>query len=616
MNRMNFPSLALLRGGGARNSASSISDNSPDAPRPFAWARGLSVRLAVMLSVAMVPLGLIAVDQTVRLQQEVTASNNLSLKALTAEFAQEEREIIKSAFASAEALALSVPDLTQDLDRCRALMERFIDTAQERYSFAGFLPKDGVMSCASTGLTIDYSENPNFPDWMRRPKREIRVNSFGPVAGSAVLIISEPVYDPNGTFIGNQIIHVPHERIDKKFQTKLGERPLDLVTLSAEGDILSASGARETALDRLPANMSIKELISLNPRHIEAENAAGEMRLFSIVPILSDAFYVVGSWDPEGIHAPTETNALQHLFLTPALFPMLMWLVSLVLIYVALDHQVVRHLRIIGMQMRQFARSRVLPSPPKSGLMPHELEVIYNQFTQVSEKLLHDEAHLFDAMHDKDVLLKELHHRVKNNLQLISSIISMQIRRTRNQVTAAALKTVNQRVTSMATVHQTLYQASELGRVQANDLLRDVVKPLTELAPTTAPIPKIDIDLEPVVLYPDQAVPLALLTVEAATNALKYLGVDQAGNRWVRVSLKVLQEGEVCLTIANSTSDEAEFEDEGTGLGSQLIRGFARQLECSPQITEGEDSYAMSVTFETLPFDHEDRALAGVDHDN
>ncbi|MCK5499855.1 MAG: sensor histidine kinase, partial [Tritonibacter mobilis] len=482
--------------------------------------------------------------------------------------------------------------------------------------FAGFLPKDGVMSCASTGLTIDYSKNPNFPDWMRRPKREIRVNSFGPVAGSAVLIISEPVYDPNGTFIGNQIIHVPHERIDKKFQTKLGERPLDLVTLSAEGDILSASGARETALDRLPANMSIKELISLNPRHIEAENAAGEMRLFSIVPILSDAFYVVGSWDPEGIHAPTETNALQHLFLTPALFPMLMWLVSLALIYVALDHQVARHLRIIGMQMRQFARSRVLPSPPKSGLMPHELEVIYNQFTQVSEKLLHDEAHLFDAMHDKDVLLKELHHRVKNNLQLISSIISMQIRRTRNQVTAAALKTVNRRVTSMATVHQTLYQASELGRVQANDLLRDVVKPLTELAPTTAPIPKIDIDLEPVVLYPDQAVPLALLTVEAATNALKYLGVDKAGNRWVRVSLKVLQEGEVCLTIANSTSDEAEFEDEGTGLGSQLIRGFARQLECSPKITEGEDSYAMSVTFETLPFDHEDRALAGVDHDN
>jgi len=616
VNRMNFPSLALLKGGDARTHETALSEDPTAQNRAAGWTRSLSLRLAVMLSIAMVPLGLIAVDQTVRLQKEVNTSNNLSLQALTAEFAQEEREIIKSAFASAETLALSVPEIAHDLSRCSSLMRRFISTTDARYSFAGFLPQDGVMACASSGGTIDYSENPDFPDWMRRPKREIRVNSYGPVAGSAVLIISEPVFASTGVFLGNQIIHVPHDRIDQQFQTKLGDRPLDLVTVSAEGEILSASGARETALERLPIDLTLSELISIHDGQIEAKNAAGEVRLFSIVPILSDAFYVIGSWDPEGISLAQETSALRYLFLTPALFPILMWLVSLVLIYVALDHQVVRHLRVIGLQMRQFASSRVLPDVQTNGLMPHELEVIQNQFTYVAEKLLHDEAHLFDAMHDKDVLLKELHHRVKNNLQLISSIISMQMRRTRNQVTAAALKTVNQRVTSMATVHQTLYQASELGQVQANDLLRDVVRPLTELAPTTAPVPKIDITLDPVVLYPDQAVPLALLTVEAATNALKYLGVDKAGNRWVRVSLTTIEDGRVCLMISNSTNDETDFEDEGTGLGSQLIRGFARQLECSPEITEGEDSYAISVTFDTLPFDSEDTGKTGIDDED
>jgi len=612
VNRMNFPSLAIMRGRGAPKNESLPHDTN-DASRPFAWARGLSVRLAILLSGAMVPLGLIAVDQTVRLQQEAAASNNLSLQALTAEFAQEEREIIKSAFSAAETLALSVPDLATDVDRCKSLMGRFIDATGDRYSFAGFLPRDGVMSCASSNLTIDYSANPNFPDWMRRPEREVRVNSFGPVAGSSVLIVSEPVFDDSDVFIGNQIIHVPHDRIDKQFQVKLGERPIDLVTLSAEGEILSASGARETALERLPADMSIKDLIALNPRHIETENAAGQTRLFSIVPVLSDGFYVIGSWDPDGKHTPSETGVLKSLLLTPALFPMLMWLVSLFLIYIALDRQVVRYLRLIGLQMRQFARARVLPEKPVGTYMPHELEVIENQFTQVAEKLLRDEAQLFDAMHDKDVLLKELHHRVKNNLQLISSIISMQIRRTPNKTTAAALQTVNRRVTSMATVHQTLYQASELGRVQASDLLRDVVKPLTELAPTSAPGPKIDISLDSVVLYPDQAVPLSLLTVEAATNALKYLGIDKNGERWVKVSLRVLEDLKVCLTITNSISDDStEFEDESTGLGSQLIRGFARQLECSPQITEGEDSYEVSITFETLPFEAEDQPLSGI----
>ncbi|MFP3386645.1 sensor histidine kinase, partial [Tritonibacter sp. SIMBA_163] len=84
-----------------------------------------------------------------------------------------------------------------------------------------------------------------------------------------------------------------------------------------------------------------------------------------------------------------------------------LWLVSLFLIYIALDRQVVRYLRLLGLQMRQFARARVLPEKPDGTYMPHALEVIENQFTQVAEKLLHDEAQLFDAMHDKDVLLKE-----------------------------------------------------------------------------------------------------------------------------------------------------------------------------------------------------------------
>ncbi|KUP91484.1 putative sensor histidine kinase pdtaS [Tritonibacter horizontis] len=608
---MDFPSLAIMRGRMSEDS-SELDPLDSEAERPISWTRNLSVRLALLLSGALIPLGLIAVGQTVRLQNELLASNNLSLQALTAEFAQEEREIIKSAFAAAETLALTVPELTDDLASCRSLMSRFVDSVSEAYSFAGFLPIDGVMDCASADLVIDYSVNPDFPEWMRRPKREVRVNSYGPVSGTAVLVVSEPVFDRNETFIGNQIIHVPHDKIDQNFQVKLGDRPIDLVTISAEGDILSASGDRNTALERLPAKLSVKELTQLNPRRIETKNAAGQQRLFSIVPVLSNGFYVIGSWDPEGKHAPAGTGAISQLLLTPALFPILMWLVSLVLIYVALDRQVVRFLRLISLQMRQFAQSRTLPSPTASRFMPSELQVIEDQFLHMSEKLLRDEATLFDAMHDKDVLLKELHHRVKNNLQLISSIISMQIRRTRNGVTAAALKTVNRRVTSMATVHQTLYQASDLGRVQANDLLRDVIRPMIDLAPTTAPVPVIKMSLDPVVLYPDQAVPLALLAVEAVTNALKYLGTDTAGKRWVTVSLETLENEQVRFTIANSTSDSHEPEDEGTGLGSQLIRGFSRQLETSPTIDQDEESYRLSLTFDVVAFEPEDQPLTDI----
>ena len=602
--------MSPLAAGSSEGAAASGSDDpilshEHDVPKPLAWTRSLSVRLAILLSGALLPLGLIAVDQTVRLQNEVTESNNLSLQALTSEFAQEEREVIKSAFSAAETLALTVPELADDLTKCRSLMTRFIDATGDRYSFAGFLPRDGIMDCASGDLTIDYSDNPEFPEWMKTPARHVRVNSYSPISDSAVLIISEPVFDANETFIGNQIIHAPHHKIDEDFQVRLGDRPIDLVTISSDGDILSSSGARETARERLPAKYSIKELIALGKGRIEAENAAGQTRIYSIVPVLSNGFYVIGSWDPDNLDGLAEEGAVQQLFLTPALFPLLMWLVSLILIYMALDRQVVRHLRLISMQMRQFARTRKLPIAPPPGQMPQELEEIEEQFIQVADKLLHDEAELIDAMHDKDVLLKELHHRVKNNLQLITSIISMQVRNSRNQTTIAALRTVKRRVTSMATVHQTLYQVSDLGQVQANDLLRDVIRPLTDLAPTDPPKPVITMEFDTVTLYPDQAVPLALLTVEAVTNALKYLGPDANGERWVKMSFRMLDEENASLTIANSTSDDIVVEEEGTGLGSQLIRGFARQLECTPDIEKEEDRFSLNLTFEVLPFEPE-----------
>lgn len=575
--------------------------------RSLGWMRGLSVRLAILLSGAMVPLGLIAVDQTVRLQQEVIESNNLSLQAVTAEFAQEERELISNAFSAAEVLSLQMPQMLSDPATCNALLSTFISKVGERYSFAGFMPRSGVMECTSAGLVIDYTTNPNFSEWMENPRRRIRMNNVGPIIGGPVLVVSEPVFDARGVFLGLLNLNIPHVFVDARFQEKLGERPLDIVIISAAGDVLSASGAQTTARDMLPAGRSIRDLAREGANQIETQNAAGQNRVFSILPLYDGSFYVVGSWDPTATETVQDETTLQSLLLTPALFPILMWLISLVLLYFAMDRQVVRYLRLIGVQMRRFASDRRLPDAPSGLSMPYELEIIEEQFMQVAAKLMRDEADLMDAMHDKDVLLKELHHRVKNNLQLISSIISMQMRRTRNPVTAAALDTVNRRVSSMATVHQTLYQASELGRVPADELLRAVVRPLTDLAPVGPPRTDISVDLDNVILYPDQAVPATLLTVEAVTNALKYIGTNSAGKRWVRISLERLEGDGVRITVANSISKiPTEVDEDGTGLGSQLINGFARQLETIPDMKITNDIYSISVTFDTVPFDTED----------
>ena len=114
----------------------------------------------------------------------------------------------------------------------------------------------------------------------------------------------------------------------------------------------------------------------------------------------------------------------------------------------------------------------------------------------------------------------------------------------------------------------------------ADELLRDVIGPLTELVPEGATRPEIELSLDPVALYPDQAVPLALLSVEAMTNALKYAGADASGRCWISVLLEQQDDKRVTLRITNSTAPDSPAEPpKGTELGGQLIKAFASQLE-------------------------------------
>ena len=122
----------------------------------------------------------------------------------------------------------------------------------------------------------------------------------------------------------------------------------------------------------------------------------------------------------------------------------------------------------------------------------------------------------------------------------------------------------------------------------------------------------VETELTPLVLQPDQAVPLTLLTNEAFTNALKYAGVpaghDQA---WVRVRLTREGDDHARLEVTNSIGAQ-ERTMEGTGLGSQLIEAFAMQLEGEARVITTDTEYTLSLVFrieEITPLPVEDRTF-------
>ena len=222
----------------------------------------------------------------------------------------------------------------------------------------------------------------------------------------------------------------------------------------------------------------------------------------------------------------------------------------------------------------------------------------------MTDTILHDEAELENAVHQKEVLLREVHHRVKNNLQLIASILNMQIRQARSPEAKGLMTGVRDRVMSLATIHRGLYQTSGLTDISADELLSDILRQLTHMATGPGRPIEIEQDFDPVRLTPDQAVPLSLFLTEALTNAIKYAGNDGDGPPHLSVSLKRMEEDAALLCVVNSTGTRPDNDTEiesGTGLGVQLLDAFAQQIGGQVSREEKDGRFALAMGFKLTP---------------
>jgi two-component sensor histidine kinase len=281
-----------------------------------------------------------------------------------------------------------------------------------------------------------------------------------------------------------------------------------------------------------------------------------------------------------------------------------MWLVGIIVAVVSLNRLVLRHISDLGRRLRRFATYRDVETSEKIDDAPSEILTINETFEGMADQLLRDEADLENAVFEREVLLKEVHHRVKNNLQLISSIINMQVRQVASPEAVAALRQFQDRVTSLASVHRALYQEPSLTHIRFDVLLGDLVSQVNAVGSAQYRPVEIDLELDPVTLLPDQTSPLAMVTTEALSNAFKYGGPGPDGVFRLKVHLKETIEGgttHVRLVIENSIDGETSA-DSGSGLGKRLILAFASQLDADLQETETDDRYILSISFEYQPF--------------
>jgi PAS domain S-box-containing protein len=180
------------------------------------------------------------------------------------------------------------------------------------------------------------------------------------------------------------------------------------------------------------------------------------------------------------------------------------------------------------------------------------------------------------ALEQRDVLLRELHHRVKNNLQVIKSLLSMHARKLRPSPCCEVLEQCQRRVQAMALIHEQLFVSADCRTVPFKQYIRGLAANLLTTADASKSI-ALELSIEEVALPLDTAVPCGLILNELVTNALKHAF---EGRERGTIRVEVAREGEDRLRLT--------VEDDGVGLNSrmghprslglQIVRALAEQL--------------------------------------
>jgi two-component sensor histidine kinase len=188
---------------------------------------------------------------------------------------------------------------------------------------------------------------------------------------------------------------------------------------------------------------------------------------------------------------------------------------------------------------------------------------------------------LESALAEKTILLKEIHHRVKNNLAVVSSLLSMKADAVTNPTAKQALVQSQQRVYSMALIHEHLYGNERLDRINFAEYATQLVRRLHAAVATEPERIAIELDLDPVELAIEQAVPCGLILNELLTNAFKYAFLGRDRGR-ILVSFRESAAGIHELSVADDgvgiPADRVDTTN-GNSLGLRIVEVLAQQLD-------------------------------------
>lgn len=522
-------------------------------------------RMALLLGLAMLPAGAIAmqVGLNAASARQAAYEETISRRALQSIAAErgaidEVREMLRVLAASPALQQIQTGD-------CR----EWLGGVAGRYPYVATLAvtaDDGRILCSV----------PAAPPGFRAPQSALRRqaqarDSFtvgyvaqGALSGRPVLAAMEPIHE--GTrrvgFVGASISVESLRQMLDRGRALDGARS---ALIDSEGRVVvETSQALRGEVVGLPTPEQIRDHLGSDPSFIEVEGGSAV-----VVPLYPPDLYAVMSWAPE---QPTWRRWGEYLFSIGA--PLMIWLLAIGAGWFAIEVFVARPLSSLEAAARAFARGEEVEDIPALRNAPDEIRSLRRTLAAMAKTLRGRELRLVEALREERALLREVHHRVKNNLQMVSSLLSIQARGAKDESEGWGLARAHDRVQLLALVHQRIYSSGELRELRLDDLAAEIARQLLQSRGAPARDVRLALDVAASRADVDRAVPLAFLIGESLSSVLDC--VTDAGVVDLTLSLQQEEAGETRFAII--ASGEAPERFRHAGVGSRLIDAFARQL--------------------------------------
>lgn len=457
------------------------------------------------------------------------------------------------------------PDIRNITSKCSDVLKT---------GFTGYNPIVNFVRTEATGKVrcsiLPFREGHSFAGevWWERTKlsNSITVSqpTTGTVSGVPVIVMALPVRDAAGNFAGTLSAGIEISKLAKSVATAPESKTGSIAIISKNDELVTSSG-QAIPFD-LPADLR-------NGMAGTAKSPSGEKWLYNVVSISGDELHVVYAEPRSKIMAA----ALEQ-FRASIILPLIVILLTLAAIWFGTNRLVIRWLDALRKLSDEMTKGNFLGDRKAFAGAPLELRELSDDLHDMAQVIDSRTTELTDALEAKTELTREVHHRVKNNLQIVTSLLTMQAARMTDEGAQTALKQSRARIVALALIHRLTYEqdnGTSEATVTVQTLMDELCKQLRYAHRENRNV-QLACNSEDLALPVDLAVPFALFIVEAVTNSYRHAFPDNAGGN-IEMSLKLNGRSAILAVADNGQGYDATTMEKGD-LGTELMQGFSSQL--------------------------------------